>query len=47
MNETKTGESPMNTKKIWTAPSLKVISLNSAKAGALTGNDGGGPRTKS
>ena len=48
MNEKKTGESPMNTKKIWTAPSLKIISLNSAKSGALSGTDAQGtPRSKS
>jgi hypothetical protein len=31
MNERKTGNSPMNTKKVWTAPVLEVITLNSAE----------------
>jgi hypothetical protein len=31
MNERKTENSPMNTKKIWTAPVLEVILLNSAE----------------
>jgi hypothetical protein len=31
MNERKTGNSPMNNKKVWTAPVLEVIFLNSAE----------------
>ncbi len=31
MNERKTMNSPMNTKKVWTAPVLEVILLNSAE----------------
>jgi hypothetical protein len=41
MHETKTGDSPMNSKKNWTAPVLKVILLNSAQARFGSGADGG------
>jgi hypothetical protein len=37
----------MNNKKIWTAPVVKVIVLNSAQHQARRGRDGGGARTKS
>jgi hypothetical protein len=42
MNERKTGDSPMNNKKIWTAPVLQVISLSSAASiGTVGAADGG------
>lgn len=32
MNNCQLGESKMNSKKVWTQPAIKAISLNSAKA---------------
>jgi hypothetical protein len=35
------GASPMNSKKVWTAPAVTVITLHAAKGGANPGVDGG------
>jgi hypothetical protein len=47
MNERKTGDSTMNSKKLWTAPALKAIALNSARTNPSHGGDGGGTKSKS
>jgi hypothetical protein len=47
MNDNKTGTSPMTAKKVWTAPALEVISLNSARNTATKSVLDGFPHKKS
>jgi hypothetical protein len=47
MNERKTGNSPMNTKKVWTAPVLEVILLSSAENTKTHTVSDGFPKRKS
>ena len=39
---TKSGELQMSTKKVWTAPAVTIIELNSARNGSATHGDGSG-----
>ena len=45
MNERKTGDSPVNKKKLWTEPVVKIIALGTARHETAINNDGGGTHT--
>jgi hypothetical protein len=45
MNERKTGDSPVNKKKLWTEPVVKIIVLGTARHETQVNNDGGGMHT--
>ena len=41
------GDSPVNVKKSWTEPAIKVIALNSARTSPSHGGDGGTNQNRS
>jgi hypothetical protein len=45
MNERKTGDSPVNKRKLWTEPVITIISLGIARNETQTNNDGHGSHT--
>lgn len=47
MNEKNSMDSTVDTKKVWTAPVIETVELNSARHQNLIGSDGGGTRTRS
>ena len=45
MNERKTGDSPVNKKKLWTEPVVTIVSLGIARHETQINNEGDGTHT--